>query len=272
MKNSKSLFSLLAGLGLIVCLVSSCKKGNTGPQGPAGTAGAAGADGAAGAAGVAGADGLAGNTLLNGDGAPADDLGKNGDFYLDITAKALYGPKTASGWGSPVSIQGPQGEAGKDAEILVDTFTIDNGDWSGRGTYWHNVENVPMAGNGFPGMYVTRSNYTIDESILKTGLVMVSYRSSPDFDENRWSPLPYSFYGGTYYYNMDFSLALHQVTIDFYLTRSPYYASASGPFAEDMGGVTLPSYQVKVLTMPASVLVQLGSIMRERKSGTVSGN
>jgi hypothetical protein len=268
MKNSKSLFSLLAVLAFVICSVSSCKKGDTGPQGPVG------ATGAAGVAGAAGAAGLAGNTLLNGEGAPADDLGKNGDFYLDITAKVLYGPKSASGWGSPVSIQGPQGEHGADAEILVDTFTITNDDWDGRGEYWYKVENAPYSGNGFPGMYVTRYNATIDESILATGMVLVSYRSAPDYEDiqNRWTSMPFTFYGGTFYYNMDYTTDLNQVTLDFYLTRSPFNASAAGPYQEDMDGVTLPSYQVKVLTLPATAVVELTSIMKERKSGSVSGN
>ena len=45
--------------------------------------------------------------MLSGNGAPDPSLGNIGDFYLDNTAYLLYGPKTASGWGSPVSVAAP---------------------------------------------------------------------------------------------------------------------------------------------------------------------
>lgn len=50
--------------------------------------------------------------LLNGAGAPAAGLGNNGDFYIDTTAHAIYGPKTAGAWGSATSLVGPAGAAG----------------------------------------------------------------------------------------------------------------------------------------------------------------
>lgn len=44
------------------------------------------------------------NNLHSGEGPPADQ-GTNGDWYVDITTKRLYGPKTDSGWaGQPVAI------------------------------------------------------------------------------------------------------------------------------------------------------------------------
>jgi hypothetical protein len=52
------------------------------------------------------------HALLNGSGAPVAALGTGGDFYLDTAATALYGPQTASGWGTPISLIGPTGAAG----------------------------------------------------------------------------------------------------------------------------------------------------------------
>jgi hypothetical protein len=66
-------------------------------------------EGATGADGPAGADG---KTILNGTGVPSAGLGTDGDFYIDTTADAIYGPKTAGAWGSPTSLIGPQGETG----------------------------------------------------------------------------------------------------------------------------------------------------------------
>jgi hypothetical protein len=71
-----------------------------------------GADGADGAPGAAGANGIDGRTILNGSGAPDSGLGVDGDFYIDTTADAIYGPKTAGAWGSPTSLIGPAGADG----------------------------------------------------------------------------------------------------------------------------------------------------------------
>jgi hypothetical protein len=62
-----------------------------------------------GGTGPAGADG---KTVLNGSGAPSSGLGANGDFYIDTTADAIYGPKTAGAWGSGTSLVGPPGSTG----------------------------------------------------------------------------------------------------------------------------------------------------------------
>lgn len=49
--------------------------------------------------GADGADGADGRTILNGEGAPEDSLGENGDFYIDTLTTELYGPKTDDVWG-----------------------------------------------------------------------------------------------------------------------------------------------------------------------------
>jgi hypothetical protein len=91
---------------LLACTVlwAGCSK--TGPQG------ATGATGPQGVAGTSGQAGPAGSTIFSGSGAPADTLGLAGDFYIDEQAGALYGPKTISGWGTPVSLKGAQGAPG----------------------------------------------------------------------------------------------------------------------------------------------------------------
>ena len=74
--------------------------GPVGPRGPKGDAGPPG---------NTGLQGAAGKTVLNGAGAPAGATGSNGDFFVDTTAHAIYGPKTAGAWGSPTSLIGPAG-------------------------------------------------------------------------------------------------------------------------------------------------------------------
>lgn len=52
------------------------------------------------------------HALLSGVGAPAVTLGTSGDFYMDVTALQIYGPKSFAGWGVPTSLIGPKGETG----------------------------------------------------------------------------------------------------------------------------------------------------------------
>jgi len=72
-----------------------------------------------------GVDGSDGKTVRNGSGAPSLGLGVDGDFYIDTTAKTIYGPKTSGSWGSPTSIIGPpgdqgdQGDPGQDAPLFL---------------------------------------------------------------------------------------------------------------------------------------------------------
>lgn len=83
-----------------------------GPAGATGATGATGAVGATGATGATGAAGANGNTTLSGSGAPSASLGHVGDFYLDKGSYFLYGPKTGTGWGPAVNLQGPAGPVG----------------------------------------------------------------------------------------------------------------------------------------------------------------
>jgi trimeric autotransporter adhesin len=86
--------------------------GPTGPQGPKGDPGDAGPQGPMGDTGATGPAGADGHTVLNGAGAPGSNLGANGDFYIDTSANALYGPKSDAGWGTPTSLIGPKGDRG----------------------------------------------------------------------------------------------------------------------------------------------------------------
>jgi hypothetical protein len=77
-----------------------------------GPAGATGDTGATGAAGAAGTNGTNGNTILSGSGAPSSGLGVNGDYYFDIAAREVYGPKASGAWPAPVELTGDTGATG----------------------------------------------------------------------------------------------------------------------------------------------------------------
>lgn len=94
-------------LVISILLFTACTK-----TGAAGANGATGATGATGAQGPAGTAGPAGSRIYKGSGAPADTLGLVGDYYIDASADSLYGPKTLTGWGTAISLQGAQGGTG----------------------------------------------------------------------------------------------------------------------------------------------------------------
>ncbi|WP_374165195.1 hypothetical protein [Arcticibacter sp. MXS-1] len=102
----------------LICAVaaisfSSCQKGDTGEQGPKGEQGVQGQTGSQGIQGVAG---LNGKTILSGTTAPDAAVGTIGDFFLNLQASELYGPKTDKGWGPSISIKGMNGTNGTDGK------------------------------------------------------------------------------------------------------------------------------------------------------------
>ena len=77
------------------------KQGEPGAKGEPGAPGRQGEPGAPGKQGEPGAPGASGKPiggLYSGNGKPLDKIGQQGDFYIDMTEKRLYGPKTSNGW------------------------------------------------------------------------------------------------------------------------------------------------------------------------------
>lgn len=112
-------------------------QGPEGPQGPAGEDGEDGQDGQNGQDGEDGKDGQDGedgkdgkdgSRIFAGDGPPSNSLGKKGDYYLDRDNYDLYGPKTGSGWGTPINLQGPKGDKGTANVIYSKWLDIE---WTG---------------------------------------------------------------------------------------------------------------------------------------------
>jgi hypothetical protein len=56
--------------------------------------------------GPTGAAGAAGSKILNGKANPSSTSGDVGDYYLNTNNGDFFGPKTASGWGMPISLRG----------------------------------------------------------------------------------------------------------------------------------------------------------------------
>lgn len=75
---------------------------------------------------------LAGETtvplqLLYGSGAPANNVGNDKEFYLNIDNYRLYGPKIGGLWGDGYLLKGDKGEAGKNGDINLEGITTITG-------------------------------------------------------------------------------------------------------------------------------------------------
>jgi hypothetical protein len=102
-------YALLLAAITMLFAVSCSKDGTVGPKGDTGDEGPMGV---VGPAGPAGANGAAGSVIYSGTTVPAAGKGAIGDYYLNITTGLLYGPKTASGWGTGLSLKGTTGATG----------------------------------------------------------------------------------------------------------------------------------------------------------------
>jgi hypothetical protein len=85
-----------------------------------------GPSGATGAKGADGVNGINGNTILHGSVNPSNNLGANGDFYLNATTYTFFGPKVSGVWPSGFSMIGvglPTG--GQTGQVIVKNSTTD---------------------------------------------------------------------------------------------------------------------------------------------------
>jgi len=144
----KTLYHYFLILVAVAVIFASCsKEGPVGPSGATGTTGSTGATGPAGPVGPAGptgANGQNGSIIYSGTTAPSSSTGITGDFYLDVSTGLLYGPKTASGWGTGYSLVGPAGAAGAAGSQI----------YSGSG--------VPANSLGAPGdYYLDKTTYML---------------------------------------------------------------------------------------------------------------
>jgi hypothetical protein len=110
--------------------------------------------------GTSGPQGGRGTGILNGTTAPNSTIGILGDFFLNTTNMNLYGPKTESGWGTPVDLVGSQ-ELGyvHIQEVASATWNITHG----LG-FTPNITVVDTAGTVVEGSY----NYPNSNTVVLT--------------------------------------------------------------------------------------------------------
>jgi hypothetical protein len=116
-----------------------------------------------------GEDGEDGSQIYSGTGAPADSLGVEGDYYLDESNYELYGPKSSSGWGTPINLKGT-------ANVLYSSWIDVN--WDGGGAY---------------GRHMNISESRVTEEFLNTGAIQMYLKVD---GSNAFSIIPLSYIDG----------------------------------------------------------------------------
>ena len=106
------------------------KQGEPGPKGEPGTSGRQGEPGAKGEPGAPGASGKPIGGLYSGNGKPLDKIGQQGDFYIDMTEKRLYGPKTSDGWSDQFISLAPSSSA-PIYNYIIESDTRNDGKFKG---------------------------------------------------------------------------------------------------------------------------------------------
>jgi len=184
--------------------------------------------GPAGAAGATGPKGVAGSKLYAGTALPQATGGAIGDYYLDKATDLLYGPKTATGWGTPVNLRGPSGPAGPtgpaglkggNPNITTDVFTLQASDWLWNSQYLY--ESSPGSYTEYFTRYYVRPNKYINADLLNNGMILAYFTPSPINNPNQWEPLPYQFDSSFgYTYNYVFVPAMGQVTLHYFFIQT----------------------------------------------------
>jgi hypothetical protein len=198
--------------------------------------------------GPTGATGTPGSQIFSGSGAPASTVGVAGDYYLDKTNFLLYGPKTASGWGAPIALQGPMGNA----NVKTDTFTVDHGQWVTGGIIALETDVSGGIYQSIPWLSYQRLNNSVTQDVMDNGMVLVYLEPLPNFSPEIWYPLPYQYpdYSlGTYQYNTDFSYTAFAggVNVGFYFSQ-PAQGVTAPDLAVYASGITV-NYRFKIITV-----------------------
>ena len=123
-----------------------------------------------------------GNTILSGTETPTATLGSVGDYYLRLPVYDFYGPKTAEGWGAPVSLKGaPAGQSGSKIYSGSGAPAADKGiegDW-----YIDTVNKRlygPKTSTGWPTTYIGLGADDEDEDEADQPITAADYELSAD--------------------------------------------------------------------------------------------
>ncbi len=111
----KNLINYAVAIAISLGVLGCSKDGEVGPQGPKGDKGEQG---------ITGKDG---STFLSGTTNPTASIGKEGDFFINLSARTLFGPKKGSDWGPAKVLSGEPGKDGAQGPAGENGNTILNG-------------------------------------------------------------------------------------------------------------------------------------------------
>ncbi|MGM0546122.1 MAG: hypothetical protein ACQEST_05310 [Bacteroidota bacterium] len=110
-----------------------------------------------------GDDGEDGTHIHSGSGSPDASLGVVGDFYIDVANQNLYGPKTDSGWGSPIDLNGADGVDGKDGSQFYSGTGSPDASLGATGDYYFDTANKDLYGPKTDSGWETPINLSGDD-------------------------------------------------------------------------------------------------------------
>lgn len=106
-------------------------------------------------------------SVLNGSGAPSNEIGSDGSFYINTVNYDIYGPKVSGIWGSPISLVGPTGTTGAAGTNGTNGAQGATGATGAQGPQGEN--GIGIASGGTTGQYLTKvdnTNYNTQWSTL----------------------------------------------------------------------------------------------------------
>ena len=123
-----------------------------------------------------------GNTILSGTETPTATLGSVGDYYLRLPVYDFYGPKTAEGWGTPVSLKGAS--AGQSGSKIYSGSGAPAADKGIEGDWYIDTVNKRLYGpkttTGWPTTYIGLGADDEDEDEADQPITAADYELSPD--------------------------------------------------------------------------------------------
>jgi hypothetical protein len=202
--------------------------------------------------------------ILSGTTVPVAATGVVGDYYLDKTNFTFYGPKTAAGWGTPLSLQGPAGPAGPtgptgpqgptgNANVIVDTFTVmSSADWIYNSQY--SFETSPGSYTEYFTRYVDVNLTELTQSFLNTGMLLIYVNPNALANPNQWQVMPYRFLDGSanFYYVMGYQTYVGQIELDYFFEE--INTSATLPV---LSSYNIPIYSFKAFLISSTTVLDM---------------
>jgi hypothetical protein len=210
--------------------------------------------------GTTGATGAAGSKIYSGATVPTSTTGAVGDFYLDIATYMLYGPKTTTGWGTPLNLRGavgPQGPAGPqgppgNANVITTVFSLTSSQW-----LWNSVYEFQTNSSSYTEYFTRYSDNavpSITQNVLDDGMVLVYFTPNTTDNTNQWAPLPYEFTDGSDTFNYEIAYETNVGTVRLHYFFVQTVASATIPV---LSTFPIATYKFKVIAVTGTLSTAL---------------